>query len=142
MLVYGKVLEITDNSEATTEFENSVINITEDEVVSEMYGIWINCYEDGIYIYTEPPAVNYIYTDYDEALDAAYQMAESECESLNDGCCELESYGINNDEDELSKGTIKVQYYKMEDEYDTTGETQLVTIYQIIRYIVDSKMED
>ena len=95
-----------------------------------MYKIKMRCYDADPAVkpyWAEPEGNNYFGTK-DEALDKAYELADQEVESLNDGCLKEVCFGVVVDEDE---DTATVNYYYSE-EGDYTGNTETVTVYYIV----------
>ena len=95
-----------------------------------MFKIKMLCYDADPAVkpyWAEPEGNNYFGTK-DEALDKAYELAEQEVESLNDGCLKEVCFGVVVDEDE---DTVTVNYYYAE-EGDYTGNTETVTVYYIV----------
>ena len=107
-------------------------------IKTKMYGILIDIFENDKYIRTETPAVNLLFKSEDEAYDNAYQMADDECTALNDGWVDsnqLISYGVV--DQECNNGFISVNKYILESEYDDTGETEMLTKYRVIEFILE-----
>lgn len=92
-----------------------------------MYRIKMLCFDPGISPYEDEPAGENAYETYEEAFERAWQLAEDECEYLNDGCDDCVSFGVVLDED-----AIRVNYYYIE-ENDTTGNTEVVTVYWVYK---------
>ena len=95
-----------------------------------MFKIKMLCYDADPAVkpyWAEPEGNNYFGTK-DEALDKAYELADQEVESLNDGCLKEVCFGVVVDEDE---DTVTVNYYYSE-ECDYTGNTETVTVYYIV----------
>lgn len=92
-----------------------------------MYKIKMLCFEVGNPVpYEDEPMNVPLYKTKDEALQAAYDMALEEINELNDSCDEFVSFGIVCD-----KEVIRVLYYFLDGEEDTTGNTEQVTSYYI-----------
>ena len=95
-----------------------------------MFKIKMLCYDADPAVkpyWAEPEGNNYFGTK-DEALDKAYELADQEVESLNDGCLKEVCFGVIVDED---KDTVTVNYYYAE-EGDYTGNTETVTVYYVV----------
>ena len=95
-----------------------------------MFKIKMLCYNADPAVkpyWAEPEGNNYFGTK-DEALDKAYELADQEVESLNDGCLKEVCFGVVVDEDE---DTVTVNYYYSE-EGDYTGNTETVTVYYVV----------
>lgn len=95
-----------------------------------MFKIKMLCYDADPAVkpyWAEPEGNNYFGTK-DEALDKAYELADQEVESLNDGCLKEVCFGVIVDENE---DTVTVNYYYAE-EGDYTGNTETVTVYYIV----------
>ena len=95
-----------------------------------MFKIKMLCYDADPAVkpyWAEPEGNNYFGTK-DEALDKAYELADQEVESLNDGCLKEVCFGVVVDEDE---DTVTVNYY-YDEEGDYTGNTETVTVYYIV----------
>ena len=86
-----------------------------------MFKIKMLCYDADPAVkpyWAEPEGNNYFGTK-DEALDKAYELADQEVESLNDGCLKELCFGVIVDEND---DTVTVNYYYAE-EGDYTGNT-------------------
>ena len=95
-----------------------------------MFKIKMLCYNADPAVkpyWAEPEGNNYFGTK-DEALDKAYELADQEVESLNDGCLKEVCFGVVVDEDE---DTVTVNYYYAEED-DYTGNTETVTVYYVV----------
>jgi len=94
-----------------------------------MYKIKMLCFDSnfGVPPYEDEPQCENQFETRDEAINFAFELAEQECEYLNDGADEGISFGVVVDED----GTSRVNYYYNEP-YDTTGNTEQVTVYFVV----------
>ena len=95
-----------------------------------MFKIKMLCYdaEPAVKPYWAEPEGNNYFGTKDEALDKAYELADQEVESLNDGCLKEVCFGVIVDENE---DTVTVNYYYAE-EGDYTGNTETVTVYYVV----------
>ena len=92
-----------------------------------MYSIKMLCYDPSNPVpYEDEPAYNPALSTKEEAYAKALQMAEEECEGLNDHPVDGVSFGVVEDQ---VKGLVHVLYYYLENEGDTTGNTETVTTY-------------
>lgn len=94
-----------------------------------MYKIRLTCYDPQEPPYEDIPSEDKLYSSIDETIEAMISMAEDEVETLNNGCDKNVSFGVVVDE---KNNKVYVKYYYLEDETDTTGNTEIVTEYKII----------
>lgn len=94
-----------------------------------MYKVKMWCYDPGLNRpYEDEPSVNGPFETVSEAYCYALECANDECEYLNADCDDGISFGIVENE---NTDHIYVNYYYLESEYDTTGVTEIVTIYYV-----------